>query len=198
MFKPLNLRAVVSMHNRVNDTLQIAGKTFILDSIFRPLWNAVQFGTVVACDPKCDVEPGDKVYMHHFVMEKEHIVPVEGDKFSWVEYNQIYCRVREDKIKMLGEYLLVEPMKYSHPSMKNDVGGFRTTMKSDNDEVERIGIAAHLSDSCVRDGLEAGDIILFGKNCEYEIMVEGKKYYRMHKADVITVLSPDLKISSIR
>lgn len=178
--------------------MQIGGKTFILDSIFRPLWNAVQFGDVEAADESCDVLPGDKVYMHHFVLEKEHIMPIDGKKLSWVEYNQIYCRVRDEKIKMLGDYLLVEPMTYSHPSIKSDIGGFKMTSKADNEEVERIGIAAHLSDSCLQAGLKVGDIILFGKNCEYDIVVENKKYYRMHKGDVITVIEPGIKISSIK
>lgn len=198
MFKTFNKRVILELHNRVNNELEIGGKKFVLDTAFRPLWNAVQFGNVISAGEGSDLQPGDRVYVHHFVMEREHIIPVDGHKLSWVEYGQCYARVRDNEIKALGEYVLVEPMKYSDARVQNEISGLKLLNKSDNDEVERIGIASHVSDKGREYGINPGDVILFGKNCEYDIVIENKKYYRMHMADIITILGGDVKISTIK
>lgn len=198
MFKPFNRRVIISLEERLNSGLKAVSSTNFLPPISISLFNAVQSGTVVAVQDGCDLQEGDKIYVHHFVLEKEHIIPVVDKKISWIEFNQCFARVRDGEVKALGEYVLVEPMKYSHPMIQNEVSGLELSNKSANDEVERIGIVAHVSEKGREYGLKPGDIILFGRNCEYDIVIENHKYYKMHMGDIITVLGEGLKILSVK
>lgn len=192
--KPLNNRVIVTQEKRINDTIKVGNQDFILDNVFRAAWNTVQEGIVYSADLECDLCSGDKVYTHHFITEKEHMLPIEGGNYSWLEYSQIYARIRDGKMKMLNNYLFVEPIRYDNVRFKNEDSGFLTHTKSGGEFVERMGIARHISDSCRESGMKEGDFILFAKNCEYQIDIDGSKFYRMELRDVITIIDDTIKI----
>jgi len=196
--KPLNKRVIITQEKRINDTVKVGNKDFILDSAFRTAWNTIQEGIVHSVSSGCDLQPGDRVYVHHFVSEQEHKLPIEGGLYSWLEYSQIYSRIRDGKMKMLNNYLFVEPIRFDNTRFFNDINGFIAHTKSGGEYVERIGIARHISEACKEAGITEGDTILFGKDCEYQIDIDGHKLYRMELRDVITVLDDNVKITAIK
>jgi len=184
--KPLNNRTLVEVEQRVNDKVMVGGKEFILDSVFREYWNTVQMAVVIESD-RDDLETGDVVFVHHFVNAPEQKLPIEG-RYSFLEYTQIYCRLRDNELMVLDNYILVEPVTYGDTGISQSKHGLLMNTKSPNERIERVGVASLLSDNALKAGLKEGDKILFDKNCEYEILIEGKLYYRMEIRNVITTL----------
>ena len=196
--KPQNKRVIITQERRLNDKVKVGNQDFILDNVFRSAWNTVQEGTVYSAADNCDLIQGDRVFVHHFVSEGEHKLPFEGGLFSWLEYSQIYSRERDGVMKMLNNYLFVEPIRYDNVKFKNETSGFIMNTKAGSEFVERMGIVSNLSDSCIEAGLKVGDVIIFSKNCEYQIEVNGKKLYRMELRDVITTVPDDIKVTSTK
>lgn len=184
--KPSNGRTVVRQEKRVNDTVQVGGRVFLLDPVFRQYWNTVHMAEVVATD-RLDIAVGDIVIVHHFVNAPEQRIPIAGN-FSYLEYNQIYAKLKGEEIVVLNEYVLVEPVTYGEAGLIKESKGLLTSTHSAQDHVEKIGIAAHIGRQARHDGLKPGDKILFNKNCEYEMLIKGKLYYRMEFRDVITTI----------
>jgi len=185
--KTFNGRTIVRPEKRVNDKIMIGGKEFILDSAFRHYWNTVHMAEVVVSD-RDDLEPGDIVYVHHFINAPEQILPFREDS-SYMESNQIYCRIRNGEMKVLDDYVLVSPVTYGDTGIitKNE-HGILLTSRSPNERIEKVGVAELIGDNAKKKGINIGDKILFNKNCEYEILIEGKLYYRMEIRDIITTI----------
>jgi len=186
-----NGRTIVERQTRYNDKVMVGGMEFQLDTAFRKYWHTVQMASVIVAN-RDDVEPQDVVWVHHFVDEQG--LPFGGN-LAFVEYNQIYCRKRGNKLETLGNFILVEPITYAELGMTRSESGIRLSTKNDTDNAEKIGIARLLSDKAKDAGLVDGDRVLFNKNCEYEIEVDGKVYYRMELRDIICTVDPGQKIN---
>lgn len=189
--KSFNGRTVVEREKRHNDTIMVGGMEFRLDVAFRRYWHTVQMASVITSD-RDDLKPEDIIWVHHFV--EDQVLPFGGD-LAYLEYNQIYCRKRGKELETLGNFILVEPITYGELGMTRTESGLRLSTKNDGDNAERIGVARLLSDKAKTGGLNDGDRILFNKNCEYEIEVDGKVYYRMELQDVICTVDPGQKIN---
>ena len=193
--KPLNGRTLVKVEQRINDKIEIGGREFILDSMFREFWNTVQMAEVIATSHP-DLQPGDIVYVHHFVNDKGQMLPLKGN-MSYLEYNQIYARIRDNEMKVLSNFVLVKPVTYGETGLVTEQKGqLIMSTKSASDKVEKMGVAVFLSDHAGEEGLLEGDKILFNRDCEYEILIGNKVLYRMETRDVITTIDSfsDLKI----
>jgi co-chaperonin GroES (HSP10) len=186
--RPINGRIIVKREGDLNKTINIGGRELILDPAYRPYHNAVQEATVIASDPESDTQPGDKVYVHHFIQNQEHRLQMEGE-ISWLERGQVFCRVRDGEIKALMNYVFVSPVMFKDvKAMAKTKEGFLLTQKGDTDFVDRLGRVEFASDMAYDAGLNPGDYVIFGRDCEYDIKVEGKLYFRMELRDVITVI----------
>ena len=184
--KPLNGRTLVKVEQRINDKIEIGGREFVLDSMFREFWNTVQMAEVIATGRE-DLQVGDIVYVHHFVNDKGQMLPLKGN-MSYLEYNQVYARVRDGEMKVLSNFVLVKPVTYGEAGLVEEKGGLLMTTRSVSDKVEKVGVAVFLSDYAAEEGLLEGEIILFQKDCEYEILIGDQVLYRMETRDVITTL----------
>ena len=186
-----NGRTIVERQRRYKDKLMVGGMEFQLDVAFRKYWHTVQVASVITAG-RDDLEPQDIIWVHHFIDEQG--LPFGGN-IAFVEYNQVYCRKRGDKLETLGNFILVEPITYAELGMIRSESGIRLSTKNASDNAEKIGIARLLSDQAEKFGLKDGDRVLFNKNCEYEIEVDGKVYYRMELRDVICTVDPGMKIN---
>jgi len=196
MWKTSNNRVIVELEGLYDNEISVGGFTLKIDHVYRRLWNAVQKAKVIACPDGKEIVPGDTVYVHHFVIEEERIVPVKGKEYRWLEYNQIYCRVRDGILKALGYYVLVEPVMFDESKFKKKTdSGLVLTQKAGTEYVDRVGVVAHVGDEAAEAGIEVGDKIFFSKNCEYEIDIEGRKLYRMEQRDVIAAIDPEIEFT---
>lgn len=188
--RTFNGKTVVRRESRANNTVEVAGHKFILDTAFRKYWSTVQMAEVVTTS-RDDVEPGDVVWIHHFVDDQD--IPW-GDGLGFVEYNQLYCKMSEGKLSTLGHFVLVEPITNAELGMIHDPSGIRLSMKKATDNAERIGIVRLPSEQAIKFGLKDGDKVLFNKNCEYEMLIDGNVYYRMELRDVIATVPDGAKV----
>jgi co-chaperonin GroES (HSP10) len=196
MWKTNNNRVIVELDGIYDKVIAVGDFVLKLDHVFRKLHNAVQKAKVVACPEGTELMVGDTVYVHHFVVEEERIVPVKDKEYRWLEYNQIYARVRDGILKALGYYVLVEPVKFDESKFKKKTDfGLVLTQKAGTEYVERVGTVLHVGDEAAKEGIEVGDKIFFNKNCEYEITIEGELMYRMEKRDVIAVIDPEIEFT---
>ncbi len=196
MWKTSNNRVIVELEGLYDKEITVGGFTMQIDHVFRHMHNAVQKAKVIACPEGGELDVGDTVYVHHFVVEDERIVPVKDKEYRWLEYSQIYARVRDGILKALGYYVLVEPIKFDEAKFKKKTdSGLLLTQKAGTQNVDRVGVVAHVGDEAADSGIVVGDKIFFNKNCEYEINIEGKKMYRMEKRDVIAAIDPEIEFT---
>lgn len=196
MWKTNNDRVIVELKGLYDDEIKVGDFVMKIDTVFRQMHNAVQEAVVIACPEGKELKEGDTVYVHHFVIEDERRVPVKGKEYRWLEYNQIYARVRDGILKALGYYVLVEPVKFDESKFQKETeSGFILTQKAGTEYVDRVGFVAHVGEEAIAAGIEVGDKIFFNKNCEYEINIKGKKMYRMEKRDVIVAIDPEVEFT---
>lgn len=156
----------------------------LIDTRYNPtdVNNRVQDGTVLSVCEKAnhsyfshpleiDVEPGDKVYTHHFITDPSNEREFDGKKYYEIRYEDTYCKVKNNEISMLNDWNLVTPVK-------------RDAEVTDSGIVLEVGEKEELVTAIMQhpnkdSGLYPGDKILFRKGREYKIDVEGHVYYRI-------------------
>lgn len=196
--KPLNNRVILKLEERTNNHVKIGDWDFQIDTDFRQFHNAMQKATVVAVQDGTELKPDDVVYVHHFVLDPENKLPFKGGHYSWVEYQNVYCKIIDGKPVMLNNWILVEPVSADNQQFfDKSQYGVILNMKQGSDYLERVGVLAHMGKAAAKAGLTIGDKILFGKNCEYDLRIEDKVYYRMEVRDVITILDDEVRLQSV-
>jgi co-chaperonin GroES (HSP10) len=139
---------------------------------------------------KMDIEVGDKVYFDYQVTDKEnHLGKHNGGDMYQVNVDQIYCAVRRVRSKvdyryrnvlvMQGGWVLVKPDVETWEEIKTKSG----LLKKPKPEAKSLlGFVKH-----VRAGidLKAGDHVVFEKNADYVVQIEGTMYYVMRERDIL-------------
>lgn len=174
--------------------IKVGGKELFLDTHFNRYHHAVQWGIVEGVPKKVhpqfrydvEIKKGDKVYFHHFIAHKDNEIQVDG--LFGCNYGQLYCIARNGEIQMLEEYILVKPVMESEEQYKKQIGDITLFLKANPEEIKQYGVVHHVPKQAAEWGLEKGDCIFFDKNCEYEMTIEGEKYYRMKLSNVLVVL----------
>ena len=125
-----------------------------------------------------DLEVGDHVYGHHFLCDDRVSntgIDSNGDGLYYIKYGELYCKVRAGDITMIGEWNLVDPVKVEAP--ETSIPGMVTQLKDKKEPLK--GTAVHINESLRALGITEGDEIYFDPDSDYEMMVDGKMYYRM-------------------
>lgn len=110
---------------------------------------------------------GDIVYCHHFLNDESAKKKIDNVVCYEMDIEEIYCRIKDGEIDMLGEWLLIEPIEKK---------GIIVNQKEVNVGILRFGCEDFI-----------GDKVAFEKNSDYELEVEGKKYYRVRKSELLGV-----------
>tara|TARA_Y100001938_G_C8086366_1_gene432305 strand:+ start:2165 stop:2746 length:582 start_codon:yes stop_codon:yes gene_type:complete len=160
------------------------GKVIWLDTSYDRYVNARQFGTVelVSINIKKRVEDnltlkkGDKVYFHHHVIDERMASEFGGDNIYKAHYDQIYCYVRDGKITMLQDYVFVEPIE-----LEDKIGKIHIQSK----ESTKRGKVKFCNQFSKDDGFKNGDEILFIKNANYDMIIEGERLFRMNNNEIL-------------
>lgn len=121
------------------------------------------------------IKKGDKVYCHHFLTHDENFV----DTNLWRDdYSNIYCRIVDGNIEMVGRWNFLEIVK-----KEDKVGSFVLVHK--DDKKVGVGIIKHASDFMKSQGIEDGMLVEFKRNAGYIMVVEGKKFYRLEDDNIL-------------
>lgn len=185
---------LVRLPKRFKDTITVAGKELYLDNRFDEFNNRINEGEVVATPKKYNtgVSVGDTLYFHH------HVVVDKGQKFQYddeakdvyiVYYNpedirnsQAIAYKHDGMVKELG-WILLEPIEEEKETVLPS--GLILVEKEETPKKE--GRVAFDSLFFQENGVNIGDVVGFLKNRDYEIEIDGKKFWRMRHDDIVYV-----------
>lgn len=122
-----------------------------------------------------EVSLGDKVYFHHFVTTEVDNETYYKDIFK-CRFDELICKVVDGEIIMLNQWCLIEPENPKEVS-KN---GLIYEQKKEN-----IGTVRYADKRFLEGGGAIGDRVMFGKDMDYDIIIEGKTYYRVSSAYIL-------------
>jgi|TARA_R100000084_G_scaffold106119_1_gene64152 co-chaperonin GroES (HSP10) len=162
------------------------GTKIWLDTSYDRYVNARQYGTVkmVSVNIKKRVEDnltlkkGDKVYFHHHVIDERMASEFGGENVYKVHYDQLYCYVRNEKITMLQDYVFVEPIQ-----LEDKIGSLYIQSK----ESTKRGRVKFCNQFSKDEGFKNGDEIIFIKNANYDMIIEGEKLFRMKNNEILAL-----------
>lgn len=180
----------LSSKKPVNNTFSLNGESLYLDTTYEPEWHVNQeayvYKTAVMPEYKeHDIKEGEKALVHHNVptAPDRHVDWIEDEKVFWSHQTEIFCTISEEgEIKMQYPWILVKPVPQPKPTSE-----IIYIPNEENKMWEQRGRVAHINNQSEEHGINDGDLIYFSKNSDYEIEVEGEKYYRMRNDDVILV-----------
>lgn len=185
---------LVKLPKRFNDTMKLGDKEIYLDARFDEFSHRINEGEVVAVPTKHDtgVSVGDILYFHH------HVVVDKGQKFMYdddakdiyiVYYHptehrnsQAIAYKHEDQVHELG-WILLEPIEVEKEETTSS--GIILYKKEETPKME--GKVAFTNEYFRENDVEVGDIVGFLKNRDYELTIDGKKYWRMMPNDIVYV-----------
>lgn len=199
----------VFSEKKITDTVKHGSLELKIDPDFNKYHHAVQCASIDTVPYKVNelfendpvLQKGDKVYFHHFVVQdvnslKENIYVVTEPSFLW-------CLIRSGEIIPLGDQLLCQPIKESG-EVKTDSGLWLKWNEIKGDHLHNFGsnIAevkqhakiTHVSENCKRAGIKTGDIIVFRQDADYDIEIEGQKYFRMKKDNILIVMRDGIPV----
>ncbi len=158
-----------------------------------------------------EVQLGDRIYFPWRILNSPnnmiaHTASKHAKKaLTWifkVGYDSIYCAVRNEKIIMIGGYVLIDPifetwdeiLRPTYYPFKNALGEFEVRPKKEWLQVkvapskkDRQGIVAHVGTPLrgERCNLKVGDKVLFKPNLKSLIKIEDKNYIVMRQEHVV-------------
>ena len=183
---------LVRLPKRFKDTIKVNGQELYLDPKFDEFQHRVMQGEVVSVPMRYEkvAEPGDTLYFHHHVvMDKGQGLRYNDEEIFIVRYHpdtpyasQAFAVKDEDGIRVLSQWVLLEPIAEDN-QLKSDTIQIITFEEEEN----KRGKIAFINETLEEAGLRVGDTVGFSKNSDYEIEIEGKKYWRMRFDDLLYV-----------
>lgn len=132
-----------------------------------------------------DIEEGDHVYVHHFAQEDQRRLDnslfSEEDGMVSMMYDEIYCKKVDGEIVMVGQWNFLEPIEEDDEDITTQ-GGIQKKSKKDYKTMK--GKLSYTSKD-MEGYAEVGDTVLLKSDREYEIIIDGKMYYRVRSKDII-------------
>lgn len=187
---------VVELDKQINDTITTDnGLELYVDSKFNEFKHRVTEGPVVAAPLKHDtgVEEGDTLYFHHLVVLNEGQVLTGHDKHYLVRYdpeqtinNQAiaYKSSKSGHIYTLGGWALLTPVEEDPEA--GEQSDLIEVVKLTESPVRKACIAFD-APWLEELGVGTGDIVGIKKNRDYEITIDGTKYFRVRAEDILYV-----------
>ena len=193
---PLNNNVIIERHKHTKDEVDIGnGKKIFIDTSWYEEDHMIQYGIVKYppirlskwLNTEVELKSGDKVYGHHFIGNDSNKIEIYGKKYNMLPYNMLYVRVRDNKVHMLSDWVLVEKVEDREEDIVTESG---IILKTQVQKKEQIGVVKYVNSTSIDFGFKPGDRILFIKDADYEMEIEGEKLFRM-KNDNILCKVPD-------
>jgi len=187
--RPIRDYFFVKVEKTHEDTIELNGRELFLETSYNDMQYARQYGIVVGVPTalsngiSMDVKEGDKVYCHHFLISEENRLTYhDEEKVFKVHCSHVYARVRKGKIKMLNHWNFVKQKVEDESKYITDSGIY---MKPEAENEELYGYIEYMNDEMKEMGLKKGDEVVFSKNSEYDMNIEGDKLLRMRNFDIL-------------
>jgi len=182
---------IVHVPKTVKDTVSIGGQELYLSTKFNEFEHRIPKGTVVATPKRYNtpVKVGDTVYLHHHVTIDGMQIMDEKKGYYRAEYSpeggfvtQVYAYENEEGVHMLTNWVFVEPVKQPE-GLKSEILELVEFEPVEN----RYGRILYDSEALAELGVKKGDIVYFARNADYEMVVAGKKVWRMNLEHVLAI-----------
>ena len=187
---------VVELDKQIKDTITTdGGLELYVDSKFNEFKHRVTEGPVVCSPLKHDtgVKPGDTLYFHHLVVLNEGQVLTGHERHFLVRYDDehtinnqaiAYKSAKSGHIYTLGGWALLTPVEESaDPGEQSDL---IEVVKLTESPVRKARIAFD-APWLEELGVSCGDVVGIKKNRDYEITIDGVKYFRVRVEDILYV-----------
>lgn len=178
-------KILITVEKRFNDEVDFNGGKLWVDPTYRPEWNAIPHGEVVAVpenppsiseDFVCNVKVGDKLYFNYLVVtDDNNRLLVDGKEYWMVDYYHALALVRDGKVIPVGEHILIEPII---EEMKND---FIIIPDSVKKVVKTEGKVFASNDTEIPVGAHVG----FEDRGMFENEIEGNKLFVMFNSNIL-------------
>jgi len=186
----LRRRVIVEIDKPYENEVDLGGgTTLVYDHKFNPTLNARIYGTVVAVSPSVsfaeELELGDRLYFHYNVVEDSRI---DGDLYN-VEEDRIFCYVRNGQIRMLKDWVLLEPHEEHNDYVEFKGARIKARMKGNlviglQEKVSaEYAKVAYIGDNQM--GLEGGEIVVMEPHFEFKNTIEGKEYFTSKQKHIL-------------
>jgi co-chaperonin GroES (HSP10) len=176
----------VKIEKPEEDTIKCGDLELVLNTTYNPMYHARRYGTVFVAPEstsiELDVKKGDKVWFHHFVPKEENIIKYIEEEDIYLAYvNQIYARERDGEVKSVHHWNFIEQLKESEDDIKTASGIY---IKAEAEDILERGIVRYPSETL---GAEVGEKVIFMKNSEYDMDINGEELLRMRDVDILAV-----------
>jgi co-chaperonin GroES (HSP10) len=177
---------LVRIPNRFKETIKVGDKELYLDAKFNEFEYRFMEGEVIAIPEKFDfpVKKGDTLYFHHHVVMNPPQVIDKSRDIYYVTINEaepILSQAYAFKCAETGDIVPLQNWVFLKPveqekEMKSDILHIYRTEEEPNKE----GEVAFDSEALTDMGLKKGDRVFFQKDADYEMEIDGNKYWRMN------------------
>lgn len=203
-YTPIKDNVLLSVDATTNSKKMVGGVELEIVTKFDPYNHAAQNGVVCALPARLSkgrknmLSVGDKVYCHHFLTEESNKVEVDGSFYYQISYDDIYCKITpEGDVVMIGDWNFCDAIleaEEGFDNVKDEQTGnvfkksksgiiVSTNVKTDT----KWATMRHLSSDSLEAGINKGNRIVYRKDCDYEMTVEGKKYFRIKTKDILAI-----------
>lgn len=204
IIKTAHNKALLRVEKDRHKKRMVGGIELITPTHFRPfeIHNVVQDAIVVAlCDNAKELEVGDKVYGTHTMTTDERKVEIEGEALYRVDVTtDVYCKIKDGKIIPINNYCFASPMVEAAEGLEMErdekIGQLFAKTKTgiivdtDVKSSTKRALMKYPSEELMEMGIKEGDIVLYRKDCDYEMIIEGQTLFRIRTKDILAVDEP--------
>jgi co-chaperonin GroES (HSP10) len=177
---------IVHLPNRFKNTIKVGDKEIYLENKFNEFEHRIMEAEIVAVPEKSNTgaSVGDTLYFHHHVVLGDGQYLDKANDLYIVHYNEAepllsqsyaYKRKSDGEVILLQDWVFLKPVEQER-YIKSSV----LYLDHINDEHNKEGEVAFDSEALAELGLYKGDRVYFMKNADYEMEIDGEKYWRMN------------------
>ena len=177
--------------NRTTKVKGHDGNYLVIDADVNEFEHATQIGTVGHVPEIIDIKyrydtpifENDVIIFHYHVTQSKHAIEINGEQFFKCPYFQIWCKIENETIVPLEDFIFVEPIMESEEEMFS--GNIQTKLYQE--EIKSTGIVYSVSSMATQLGIKEGDKVFVTSSADLEIEILGKKLWRMRIRNVVGI-----------
>jgi co-chaperonin GroES (HSP10) len=176
-----------------------------VDPLFKKGHAKVKSAEVVAipdlmhgwCKIMPEVNVGDKVYFHYNALREENAIPDQDGCWA-IEYQDVFCSVRNGEIIMIGSRILATAI-YDKDVVETMIDGVPTKVKMSSfgmitemhpKHSPAKATLAHIGTPVAGDravDINVGDVFYYAPHSDFINLIEGKEYFVMYQEDILAI-----------
>ncbi len=183
---------LIKANPELNHTTKIVGhngECVVIDAECNKFEHATQLAEIAYAPATVDskyrydvkLNKGDIVFIHYHQVQPKNAVSVNGEELYKCPYFQIWCKIENEKLIPLEEYIFVEPILEPESDLFCDK--LKTKVYQEN--IKSTGIVFAVGNMATEAGIKPGDKVFVTSNADLEVDILGKKLWRMRIRNVV-------------